>query len=67
MDESNINYGASNKLLMTVQTAKGLEFDMVIIYNRQAFEDNIMDLRLLYVASTRPLHKLIICNESSTK
>ena len=67
LDESNINYGASNKLLMTVQTAKGLEFDMVIIYNRQAFEDNIMDLRLLYVASTRPLHKLIICNESSTK
>lgn len=63
LDESNINYGASNKLLMTVQTAKGLEFDMVIIYNRQAFQDNTMDLRLLYVASTRPLHKLIICNE----
>ena len=67
LDENNINYNSNDKILLTVQTAKGLEFDCVIIYNRDGFKDDTMDLRLLYVAETRPLHKLILCNDNSTK
>ena len=67
LDETNINYGANSKILLTVQTAKGLEFDSVIIYNRDAFSDEMLDLRLLYVAETRTLHKLIICGDKNSK
>jgi len=48
---------------------KGLEFDMVIIANasRTQFAYNELDAKLLYVAMTRPLHKLYIysCGEQS--
>ncbi len=59
--EDNLNYANNSKILLTVQTAKGLEFDCVIIYNRDSFSDELLDQRLLYVAETRALHKLIIC------
>lgn len=65
LNEDNMNYTSNSRVLLTVQTAKGLEFDCVIIYNRQAFKDNVMDLRLLYVAETRPLHKLIIAGNKT--
>ena len=63
LDENNINYGTAQNTILTVQTAKGLEFDSVIIYNERSFSDNNPnDLKLLYVAKTRALHKLIINN-----
>jgi DNA helicase-2/ATP-dependent DNA helicase PcrA len=46
---------------------KGLEFDMVIIANasRKTFSTEELDVKLLYVAMTRPLHRLFIysCGE----
>lgn len=42
---------------------KGLEFDAVLIAdagNEQYHQDSIIDARLLYVAMTRPLHRLLI-------
>lgn len=48
---------------------KGLEFDMVIIANasKAQFAFSELDAKLLYVAMTRPLHKLYIysCGEQS--
>ena len=67
LDESNLSYGSNSKMLLTVQTAKGLEFDSVIIYNRDNYSDDMLDLRLLYVAETRTLHKLIICGDKNAK
>ncbi len=62
IDEHNMSYDNNKNVLLTVQTAKGLEFDSVIIYNRGSYkESNVVDLRLLYVAQTRALHKLIEC------
>ena len=60
LDENNMLYGNSQNTLLTVQTAKGLEFDSVIIFNLNSYTDTPLDLRLLYVAKTRALHKLII-------
>ena len=41
--------------------AKGLEFDAVIIYNSDSYNyENELDMKLLYVAMTRALHKLDI-------
>lgn len=64
IDESNLSYGNIKNTILTVQTAKGLEFDSVIIYNHSSYSDSPNDLKLLYVAQTRALHKLIIngCN-----
>ena len=60
LDESNLTYGKVQNTLLTVQTAKGLEFDSVIIFDNSSYTDSALDLRLLYVAKTRALHKLII-------
>ena len=40
--------------------SKGLEFDSVIIYGYDSFEDNELDIKLLYVAMTRAMHTLDI-------
>ncbi|QNU66835.1 AAA family ATPase [Ruminiclostridium herbifermentans] len=42
--------------------SKGLEFDVVLISNanRHNYTENELDVKLLYVAMTRPLHKLLI-------
>lgn len=60
LDENNQSYSNIKNSILTVQTAKGLEFDSVIIYNKSSYTDNPNDLKLLYVAETRALHKLII-------
>lgn len=41
---------------------KGLEFDIVIVANasKENYTDRDLDVKLLYVAMTRPLHKLYI-------
>ncbi len=42
--------------------SKGLEFDEVIIANaaKEVYEENELDVKLLYVSMTRPLHRLTI-------
>lgn len=61
LDENNLSYSEYKNCILTVQTAKGLEFDSVIIYNKDSYDNNNSnDLKLLYVAETRALHKLII-------
>ena len=42
--------------------AKGLEFDAVVIFNADstAYTEDELDIMLLYVAMTRPLHRLYI-------
>ncbi len=49
-------------LILTVEEAKGLEFDTVIILdvNENSYPDTELSTRLLYVAITRALHRLII-------
>ena len=63
--ENNSSYDNHKNILLTTQTAKGLEFDCVIIYNRNSYKNDTMGLRMLYVAETRALHKLIICNSNT--
>lgn len=61
LDENNLQYSEYKNCILTVQTAKGLEFDSVIIYNKNSYDENSTnDLKLLYVAKTRALHKLIV-------
>ncbi len=60
LDENNYSYGDAKNTIMTVQTAKGLEFDSVIIYNISSYQGQELDLKQLYVAKTRALHKLVI-------
>ncbi len=49
-------------VIMPSYLAKGLEFDAVIIANANSeeYRENELDIKLLYVAMTRPLHKLHI-------
>ena len=63
LGENNKYYDGQDKLLMTVHTAKGLEFDAVIIYNKSSYSDSAIDLKQLYVAKTRALHKLVVCSD----
>lgn len=41
--------------------SKGLEFDSVILYDAEAYGEDILDGKLLYVAMTRAMHTLDIC------
>lgn len=45
--------------------SKGLEFDVVFIpnANKENYKSNELDIKLLYVALTRPLHKLYIYSQ----
>ena len=61
IDKNNINFD-SNINILPSYLSKGLEFDAVIIVNKNKFKNNILDLKLLYVSMTRALHKLIITN-----
>lgn len=59
INSSNLNYD-SNINILPSYLSKGLEFDSVIIVNKEKFKTNsIMDMKLLYVSMTRALHKLI--------
>ncbi|TCT17116.1 DNA helicase-2/ATP-dependent DNA helicase PcrA [Natranaerovirga pectinivora] len=60
IDESQENYGAGI-ILVPSYLAKGLEFDAVILAAiKERFTMNALDLKLLYVALTRSLHRLFI-------
>lgn len=40
--------------------SKGLEFDNVIIYNMNKYNEDVLDTKLLYIACTRAMHTLDI-------
>ncbi len=52
----------SGTVVLPSSLAKGLEFDGVLIYNADSssYTEDELDIKLLYVAMTRPLHKLYI-------
>jgi DNA helicase-2/ATP-dependent DNA helicase PcrA len=52
----------SGLVIVPSYLAKGLEFDAVFIANGSAevYQENELDIKLLYVAMTRPLHRLYI-------
>lgn len=39
---------------------KGLQFDVVILVDVEQYERNEWDAKLLYVAMTRPVHRLVV-------
>ncbi|MFS0820453.1 RNA polymerase recycling motor HelD [Bacillus sp. 1P02SD] len=46
-------------VVVSSHLSKGLEFDSVIVYsNEEKFYNNEIDIKLLYVSMTRPLHRL---------
>ncbi|MCD2347815.1 RNA polymerase recycling motor HelD [Clostridium guangxiense] len=53
---------SSGILIIPSYLVKGLEFDMVIIANasKDQYTSDELDVKLLYIAMTRPLHKLYI-------
>ncbi|SNS06881.1 DNA helicase-2 / ATP-dependent DNA helicase PcrA [Anaerovirgula multivorans] len=60
LDEKEESYEAG-VVLVPVHLAKGLEFDVVLIVTiDEIYEEKELDIKLLYVAMTRALHKLDI-------
>lgn len=57
----------SGIVILPCYLAKGLEFDAVLIANanKNEYMENELDIKLLYVAMTRPLHKLYIYSEGT--
>jgi DNA helicase-2/ATP-dependent DNA helicase PcrA len=47
-------------VLVPSYLSKGLEFDAVIIAGGENYTDSEIDIKLLYVAMTRALHKMDI-------
>ena len=59
----------SKLMIMSAGVCKGLEFDMVILPNVSSENyNNFMDKNLLYVSSSRALHKLVVtCHSDVSK
>jgi DNA helicase-2/ATP-dependent DNA helicase PcrA len=47
-------------IIIPVYLAKGLEFDAVIIANASRYTSEPLDVKLLYIAMTRALHRLTV-------
>ena len=47
-------------LILPVYLAKGLEFDVVVVTDAAQYTDAALDVKLLYIACTRALHRLVI-------
>ncbi len=66
IDRSVISYKEndykSGLLILPIENAKGLEFDTVIFadLNSDYYQDNELDIRLLYVGITRALHRVFV-------
>lgn len=53
------NYEGADLVIVPSYVVKGLEFDAVFIVNlEECYSDDDLDVKLLYVAMTRPLHRL---------
>lgn len=46
--------------VMPAFLTKGLQFDVVILVDVEQYERNEWDAKLLYVAMTRPVHRLVV-------
>ncbi|GEC88514.1 HelD family protein [Brevibacillus brevis] len=46
--------------VMPAFLTKGLQFDVVILLDIDAYQNNEWDAKLLYVAMTRPVHRLVL-------
>lgn len=56
--------GMGERMILPAYLAKGLEFDVVFLYSEvQPYVHNELDLKLLYVAMTRPLHRLYMIGQ----
>ncbi|MCR5206439.1 MAG: ATP-binding domain-containing protein [Lachnospiraceae bacterium] len=66
LDDENAEYG-QGVMVLPVNMTKGLEFDAVIIFEptKEDYPEDNRHVKLLYVAATRALHKLIIIHSSS--
>ncbi len=55
----------SGLVIVPSYLSKGLEFDIVILSNANSthYQEDELDIKLLYVSMTRPLHKLFILYE----
>lgn len=58
----NENEYSGGVVLIPCYLVKGLEFDVVIVANgsKEAYSTETLDVKLLYIAMTRPLHRLYI-------
>lgn len=55
-------------ILVPSYFAKGLEFDAVIIANQEeSYQQDPLDIKLLYVAMTRSLHRLDVIYVAGTQ
>ncbi|MGG2481458.1 HelD family protein [Brevibacillus borstelensis] len=50
-------------VVMPAYLTKGLQFDVVILLNIEEYLDNKWDTKLLYVAMTRPVHRLFMIHQ----
>ncbi|SFJ61156.1 DNA helicase-2 / ATP-dependent DNA helicase PcrA [Halobacillus dabanensis] len=49
------------RMILPAYLAKGLEFDVVFLYNdSHPYQNSELDTKMLYVAMTRPLHRLYL-------
>ncbi|WP_025436887.1 RNA polymerase recycling motor HelD [Peptoclostridium acidaminophilum] len=61
------DYSENNVVIVPSYLAKGLEFDAVIIVTLEdAYSQDELDIKLLYVAMTRALHRLCILCKNNT-
>jgi len=55
----------TDRMVLPVYLAKGLEFDVVFLYSEgHSYQETTLDVKLLYVAMTRPLHRLFLIGEN---
>ncbi|MBM7551205.1 RNA polymerase recycling motor HelD [Thalassobacillus pellis] len=55
----------SNKMILPSYLAKGLEFDVVfLVADQNTYEEEQLDIKMLYVAMTRPLHRLYMIGKA---
>ena len=67
LDENSLSYDGG-VCVLPIALAKGLEFDAVIatnVNNENYNKNNILDMKLLYVALTRALHELDVIYENN--
>ena len=66
LDEKQQEYEAGT-ILVPSNLAKGLEFDVVFVINvEERYCESELDIKLLYVAMTRTLHRLFVFHMDGT-
>ncbi|MGG3694346.1 ATP-binding domain-containing protein [Heyndrickxia ginsengihumi] len=59
--KENEEINSDNVVVVSSHLAKGLEFDAVILYAiDEVYQMEELDIKLLYVSMTRPLHRLVL-------